>query len=154
MHHPMSHRIGDPKFFNGPPQTGTGKDASLYQFLVAINTWYNQKMADILTTFKDAKDAFGNSILDYTVVPYLTEVADPSHARSPKPSLIFGGKGLGMKGGQFLNFEGNIRPQVDVWLTAAQAFFQNDTPLQSLPTTEKFNRSNAGPIKGLWAKPA
>ena len=155
MHHPMSHRIGDAGFFNGPPQTGTAADASLYQFLVGINTWYNQKMADILTTFKNAKDAMGNSILDYTVIPYVTEVGDPSHARSPKASLIFGGKALGMKGGQFLNFEGNQRKQVDVFLTCAQALFQNADPLSQLPAAEeKFDRSGASPIAGLWAKPA
>jgi hypothetical protein len=155
MHHPMSHRINSQSFFNGAPQTGTSPDASLYQFLVSINTWYNQKTADILTMFKTAKDSFGNSILDHTVVPYLTEVGDPSHARGPKPSLIFGGKALGMKGGQFLNLEANDgRPQVDVWLTVAQALLQTDDPLKLLPTTEKFARTGAGPIKGLWAKPA
>lgn len=154
MHHPMSHRINSQSFFNGPPQTGTSADASLYQFLVTINAWYNQKTADILTMFKNAKDGFGNSILDHTVVPYLTEVGDPSHSRGPKPSLIFGGKALGMKGGQFMNFESNLRPQVDVWLTVAQALLQTDNPLGVLPTTEKFSRTGAGPIKGLWAKPA
>jgi hypothetical protein len=155
MHHPMSHRIGDQGFFNGPPLTGTAADASLYQFLVACNTWYNQKMADILTTFKNAKDAMGNSILDYTIIPYVTEVGDPSHARAPKASLIFGGKGLGMKGGQFLNFEGNQRHQVDLYLTCAQALFQNPDPLSLLPAAEeKFDRSGASPINGLWAKPA
>jgi len=154
MHHPMSHRIGSQSFFNGAPQTGTSPDASLYQFLVAINAWYNQKTADILSSFKNAKDGFGNSVLDHTVVPYLTEVGDPSHSRGPKASLIFGGKALGMKGGQFLNFDGNVRPQVDVWLTVAQALLQTDDPLAALPATEKFNRSGAGPIKGLWAKPA
>jgi hypothetical protein len=155
MHHPMSHRIGDQGFFNGPPLTGTSADASLYQFLVNVNTWYNQKMADILTSFKNAKDALGNSILDYTVVPYVTEVGDPSHARAPKASLIFGGKGLGMKGGQFFNFEGNKRKQVDAYLTCAQALFQDADPLAHLPAgEERFDRSGAGPIAGTWAKPA
>lgn len=154
MHHPMSHRIGDQGFFNGAPQTGTSADASLYQFLVNINTWYNQKMADVLMTFKNAKDAMGNSILDYTVIPYVTEVGDPSHSRQPKASMIFGGKGLGMKGGQFLNFEANKRKQVDVYLTCAQALLQNADPLSLLPAAEeKFDRSGAKPIDGLWAKP-
>jgi len=71
-----------------------------------------------------------------------------SFQRSP------GTKALGMKGGQFLIFETNARPQVDVWLTVAQALLQNEDPLGVLPATEKFNRSGAGPIKGLWAKPA
>jgi hypothetical protein len=95
----------------------------------------------------------GNSVLDYTVVPFLTEVGNASHSRSNKPSLIFGGKALGMKGGQFLNFSTN-RPQVDVWLTAAQAFFGNNNPLASLPTSEKFSRAGAAVINGLWAPPA
>ncbi len=155
MHHPMSHRIGDQGFFNGPPLTGTSADASLYQFLVNINTWYNQKMADVLTTFKNAKDAMGNSILDYTVIPYVTEVGDPSHSRSPKASMIFGGKGLGLKGGQFLNFESNQRKQLDVYLTCAQALMQNADPLSLLPAAEeKFDRTGAKPIAGLWEKPA
>ena len=34
------------------------------------------------------------------------------------------------------------------------ALLQTDNPLGVLPTTEKFNRSGAGPIKGVWAKPA
>jgi hypothetical protein len=155
MHHPMSHRIGSSSFFNGTPQTGTSADASLYQFLVSINTWYNEKTADILQTFKDAKDGWGNSILDYTVVPYVTEVGDPSHSRGPKASMIFGGKALGMKGGQFLDFQNNTRPQVDVYLTCAQALLGHDDPLAALPEeTEKFDRTNAGPIAGLWEKPA
>jgi hypothetical protein len=153
MHHPMSHRIPDSGFFTGPVLTGTDANSSLYQFLVNVATWYNQKTADILTSFKNAKDGFGNSILDYTVIPYLTEVGDPSHTRSPKASMIFGGAKLGMKGGQFLNFSSQ-RPQVDVWLTVMQALAQNADPLSLLPSDEKFARSGAGPIAGLWAKPA
>jgi hypothetical protein len=68
--------------------------------------------------------------------------------------MIFGGKGLGMKGGQFLNFEANKRKQVDVYLTCAQALLQNADPLSLLPAAEeKFDRSGAKPIDGLWAKP-
>jgi hypothetical protein len=155
MHHPMSHRIGDSGFYDGnvPSNPTSNADASLYAFLVNIQTWYNTQMAAILTTFKNAKDAFGNSILDYTVVPYLTEVGNPSHNRNNKASLIFGGSKLGMKGGQFMNFTSN-RPQVDVWLTVAQAFFQRADVLTALPMTEKFSRTGAGVINGLWAKPA
>ncbi|HWA73835.1 MAG TPA: DUF1552 domain-containing protein [Polyangiaceae bacterium] len=152
MHHPLSHKIGDGGFYDGPVQTGTDTNGKIYRFLCAVQTWYNQKMADILTTFKGAKDAFGNSILDYTVIPYVTEVGNPSHNRNNKASLIFGGAKLGMKGGQFMNFTSN-RPQADVFLTAAQALFQRSDVLTALPTTEKFNRTGAGVINGLWAKP-
>ena len=139
--------------FNGAHQTGTSADASLYQFLVTINACYNQNTADTLTTLKNAKEGLGTSVLDHTIVPYSTEFGDPSHDRGPKASLLFGGKALGMKGGQFLDFESNVRPQVDVWLMVAQTLLQNDDPLGVLPTSEKFNRTGAGPVKGSWAKP-
>jgi hypothetical protein len=150
MHHPQSHKIGSASVANGPPPTDS--NAGTYDFLASVHTWYNQKTADILTSFKTAVDGFGNSILDYTIIPYVTEVAETSHSRSPKPSLIFGGKKLGMQGGQFLNFS-TLRPQVDVFLTIAQAYFGDTNPLSHL-TGEVFSQSGASPIAGLWQKPA
>jgi hypothetical protein len=120
--------------------------------LCNVQTWYNQKMADILTTFKMAQDAFGGSILDHTVVPYVTEVAESSHSRGPKPALMFGGTKLGMKHGTFVNSE---RPQCDLFVTAAQAYLKTKDPMSKL-SGEKFASSNRGaaPIEGLWEEPA
>jgi hypothetical protein len=151
MHHPLSHRVQNPTIMNGPPPTDAAT-LGVYDFLASVHTWYNQKTADIITSFKAAVDGFGNSLLDYTVIPYVTEVAETSHTRSPKPGLIFGGKALGMKGGQFLNFA-SARPQLDMYLTIAQAYFGDTNPLSHL-TGESFVSTGASPIAGLWAPPA
>ena len=57
----MSHRITFQALFNGAPQTGTSADASLDQFLVAVNAWCNQRTADILTMFENAKEKFNRT---------------------------------------------------------------------------------------------
>lgn len=154
MHHPVSHM--DP-FLSGaasqPPPTG-GEALNIYEFLCNVQIWYNTLMAEILNNFKSATDSFGNSILDYTVIPYVTEVAEADHARSPKPAYLFGGTGLGMKHGTFQNFS-QQRPQVDLYVTAAQALLQSSDVLNLL-SAEKFvaDNRNASVIQGLWEAPA
>ncbi len=153
MHHPLSHRnpfLNAATSNGAPPANGEARD--IYEFLCNVQTWYNQKMADILTSFKMAQDAFGGSILDHTVVPYVTEVAESSHSRGPKPALMFGGTKLGMKHGTFVNSE---RPQCDLFVTAAQAYLKTKDPMSKL-SGEKFASSNRGaaPIEGLWEEPA
>jgi len=157
MHHPLSHRISNASYSldaSTVPSTGTAKGD--IEFLTQVQTWYNSKMADILGQFKTATDAYGGNILDNTVIPYMTEVAETKHTRAPLPALIFGGKSLGMKGGQYVNLESAKRPHNDLWLTIAQAFFPNSTNvLEDLKneTFAKTKNSYSGPIAGLWAKP-
>jgi hypothetical protein len=154
MHHPVSHMgpfLGAAS--NEPPPAG-GENLDIYEFLVNVQVWYNTLMAEILNNFKNATDAFGNSILDYTVIPYVTEVAESSHSRGPKPAYLFGGGGLGLQHGTFQQFQQN-RPQVDLFLTAAQALFQS-SDVMSLLSEERFNQfnRNQGIIPGLWSPPA
>jgi hypothetical protein len=154
MHHPVSHMS---PFLNGaasqaPPTSGEPQD--IYEFLCNVQVWYNELMAEILNNFKTATDAFGNSILDYTVTPYITEVAESNHSRSPKPAYLFGGGALGLKHGTFQNFQ-QTRPQVDLYLTAAQALFQTTDVLGQLQG-ERFidSNRNGAIIDGLWEPPA
>lgn len=154
MHHPVSHMN---PFLGGAasqarPASGEARD--IYDFLVNVQTWYNSLLAEILVRFKDAKDAFGNPLLDYTVVPYVTEVGEANHSRGPKPAFLFGGGKLGLKHGTFQNFQ-QQRPQVDLYLTAAQALFQS-TDIQEALKDERFwnDNRNAGVIPGLWESPA
>src|SRR5690606_1102463 len=80
MHHPLSHRqpfLNSASSSGDPPSGGEARD--IYEFLCNVQTWYNQKMADILSEFKAAQDAFGGSILDYTCIPYVTAVAGSAH---------------------------------------------------------------------------
>jgi hypothetical protein len=153
MHHPVSHMS---PFLSGAasqpaPTSGQAKD--IYEFLCNVQTWYNAKMANILQSFKTATDAFGNSLLDYTVIPYVTEVAESSHTRSPKAAFLFGGTKLGLKHGTFQNFS-PTRPQVDLYLTCAQALMKTADPLSML-ASERFKASNpnCAPIAGMWSPP-
>jgi hypothetical protein len=156
MHHPVSHRIGTESYCldaSTVPSSGTNKND--IEFLTNIQTWYNEKMAGLLSNMKTATDAYGGSLLDYTIVPYVTEVAQTVHTRYPLPAMIFGGKKLGMIGGQYQNFESTHRPHNDLWLTIAQAYFPNQAPTDALKA-EIFatQKKYTGPIPGLWAKPA
>jgi hypothetical protein len=150
MHCPTSYLKKVNGFYDGPPPSDA-QDLSLFEFMTNVHTWYNQKTADILTAFKNAKDGFGGAVLDTTIVPFVTEIANANNNRAPKPSLLFGGSKLGMLGGQYLNFSMN-RPQTDLWATIAQAYFGTTTPLANL-SNEVFVKTNVGVIDGLWTKP-
>lgn len=154
MHHPVSHRsafLGGAA--NNDPSGLSGDDKNAYEFLAAVQTWYNTRLADMLKKFKTAQDAFGGNLLDYTVIPYVTEVAQSNHARGPKPGFLFGGSKLGLKHGTFQNFA-QQRPQSDLFMTCAQALLKNADP-KTVLKDEKFlkDSANTAPIAGLWSAP-
>jgi hypothetical protein len=144
-------------FFGGDqvdPATLTGADKERYEFLANVYTWYNQRLADWLKQLKTTQDAFGGNLLDTTVIPYVTEVAHPNSSRSPKPALLFGGSKLGLNHGTFQHFS-QARPQVDLYLTCAQALLQTADPLSVLGSERFAGFNPAGaPIAGLWSAPA
>jgi hypothetical protein len=150
MHHPLSHRIngaGRAQTFDGPSSNPDVQE--VVEFLCNVHAWYNEKTAEIVNMFKNATDPFGGNMLDNTIIPYVTEVAEQAHSRSPKAALIFGGKALGMQGGKYVNFEGGQgRPHVDFWATLAQAYFRSNDPMQYLGDHDF--ASNPSPIDGLW----
>ena len=163
MHHPLSHKInglnkGD--FFDNPPnptQVMNGYNVSeVVQFLANIQTWYNEKTAEVINLFKNADDPLapaGTKMLERTIIPYISEVAEQNHSRSPKAGFIFGGQALGMQGGKYINLEGGQgRAEVDLFATIAQAYFQTDDPMQHLGHLTFASTPN--PIDGLWVKPA
>ena len=154
MHHPVSHR---PAFLGNAagsdPSGLAGDDKNAYEFLAAVQAWYNTRLAEMLVKFKKAQDVFGGTLLDHTVIPYVTEVAQSNHSRGPKPAFLFGGNKLGLKHGTFQNFS-QQRPQVDLFLTCAQALMKS-ADAQAKLSAERFNQfnKNAAPIPGLWAPP-
>jgi hypothetical protein len=155
MHHPLSHKVNGKDTFN---QKGSGETGDIAQFLANVNAWYNARTAMVVKMFKDAIDPQGDgtaTMLDRTVIPYITEVAEQNHGRNPKAAFIFGGRALGMQLGKYVNFEagqGQGRPHVDLWATVAQAFFQSNNPMAAL-SDMKF-ATTPKPIDGLWQKPA
>lgn len=150
MHHPTSHLIGDSRLPSGNASPG-GTMGDLLQFLANVQTWYNTKHAALLKKLKQTKDSYGNSLLDHTVVPYVTEVAITTHQRQPLPAFIFGGTALGMTHGRYYNFEGNLRSHNDLWMTVAQAYLGAD-PVTKL-ATEKFEKKGVTPVSGVWKAP-
>ncbi len=152
MHHPLSHRIGNRSHVMDGPPTDTYL-ASVVEFLVNIQTWYNAQTANIINSFKTATDIYGGTLLDHTIIPYVTEVAETTHSRSPIPALIFGGRALGMKGGQFQNFEGRGRSHNDLWMSIAQAYLKTSDPLPAF-AEDRFYKNGVSPIPGLWEPPA
>jgi hypothetical protein len=152
MHHPMSHRIQQSSY--ALTTQPTGELGSVVEFLVNVQTWYNQKTAAILRSFRDTTDAFGGNLFDHTVFPYVTEVSQTTHfPRDPMPGIIFGGKALGMhpNGGQYINFESQRRSHNDLWMTVAQAYL-GANPQQTLQG-ETFLQNGGQPIPGVWAPP-
>jgi hypothetical protein len=151
-HHPMSHTgLFSSSTYGGPPPTGEA-ELRTYEFMTNVQTWYNDKMADALLEFKTATDGFGANVLDQTIIPFVTEISDGPHARNALPAIIFGGRTLGMQGGQFQDVTG--RPHNDLWATIAQAYLKTSDPL-SAPAlaNEVFVRAGVAPIAGLWTLP-
>jgi hypothetical protein len=136
-------------FWSGSPPT---QDADVYEFGCNVQTWFNQQTAKALVEFKNSQDTFGGSLLDHTVVPFITEEADPSDSRAPMPALIVGGRKLGMLGGQFVNVAPSVHHN-SMWLTVAQAFFPDEDPAQVLADEVFMKPANASPIEGLWQRP-
>lgn len=153
MHHPVSHRIA-----STGQESMTNNDA---EFCVNIEIWYNQRHAEFMNRLKAAKDLVdpnGGSLLDNTIVPYFTEVAEPTHTHGGNqafsmPISIFGGKNLGMKAlGQYVKLSN--RPWPDIWLTIAQALGVTIDMLKALTVNGKMgapilNEQNQGVITNL-----
>jgi hypothetical protein len=130
-------------------------NAYVWDAMVSANRWYNTETAALLAELKAATDTYGGNLLDHTIVPHVTEVAEASHTRSPLPALIFGGRALGMRGGQFQNFSQN-RNHNALWVSIAQAYLRSDDPLNSESplAADNFVKTNVAPIDGLWTAPA
>jgi len=123
QHHPQSHKIGTAETIASSSLSSLNTSA---QFLFAVQQWFFKQMADNIKEWKTSFDGFGNSLLDYTVVPYVTEVASTGHERSQMPAMIIGGKSLGFVHNRYVSgsftcnqFWGLIGPSVGHTSTAA-----------------------------------
>jgi hypothetical protein len=152
MHHPLSHQVPNSEFSNNPRPSSRG---NVWDAMVSANRWYFEKTADILREFlrPDPQDANGSggTLLDRTLVAMVTEVAEAAHSRSGHGALLFGGKTLGMQGGQFRSVSGSHN---QLWSTVAQAFLgtscksvlQADTGLRA-------EQYGSNPLANLWVAP-
>ena len=137
QHHPVSHRIGTAETIASSTPGGLGGPAG---FLYAVQLWYFGQHATNMAAWKQTIDGCGNPLLDYTAVPYVTEVRATGHERTDMPAMIIGGKALGFTHNIYKPTSGTINAY---WGTIAQAFGYTST-------ASPF----AAPISGLWTKPA
>lgn len=137
------------------PPSHTTNSATM-AWLAQLDLFYAQQSFAAIQAMDTVKDFDGNTLLDNTVVVYLSEIARAyDHDQLNIPVIVFGGKNTGIKGGQYLkikdgplpgvdnNNTGN-RPLNDLWLTLAPLFGVN---LPSLGARAQYT----GPIPGLVA---
>jgi hypothetical protein len=124
MHHPTSHQ-------SGPEVT---------EYLARVDEWYSVRVAAFIRSLKETHDADGNSLLDTTLIPYVTEVASGDHGRDNVPVVLFGGPGVGITRGLFGRYR--RRPMNDMWLDCARRLGVEG--LTSLGTRDMYS----GPLEG------
>jgi hypothetical protein len=136
-HHPPSHTTSAPTM----------------AWLAQLDTWYAQQSSAAIQALDATQDFDGNSLLDNTVVVYLSEIARAyDHDQQNVPLLVFGGKNTRIQGGQYIkatggplsSVDGGIgnRPWNDLWLALAPIF---GVDLPSLGTKAQYT----GPLPGL-----
>jgi uncharacterized protein DUF1552 len=136
QHHAVSHRTnGGSVLLGSTPEQLT----EAIEFLYKVQVWYFARQAENLASWKNAVDGCGNRLLDYTCVPFLTEVEQLNHNRSNIPAMLIGGKQLGFQHDRYVTGTFTIN---ELWGTIAQAFGHTST-----------DPPFAAPIPGFWAKP-
>jgi hypothetical protein len=124
-----------------PPSHTT--DAATVDWLTEVHRFYAQQTAEALLEFQSQIDVDGGSMLDNTVVVYLSEVARAhDHDFRNVPLLVFGGPHVRIEGGRFLSASGGPlptasnantgnRPTNALWLALAPIFGVELTSLGS-----------------------
>jgi hypothetical protein len=136
QHHPRSHSITTSDTIAASTLSALNVTA---QFLFNVQVWYFARQAETFAAWKTALDGCGNSLLDFTCVPFLTEVAAAGHERSNMPAMLIGGKGLGFIHDRYVAAKITIN---ELWGTIAQAF-----------STTSLAAPFGAPVAGFWAKP-
>jgi hypothetical protein len=135
-----------------PPSSPSSAD--ILAWYAQIDRYFSQQTAAFLQAMDATMDADGNTLLDNTVVVYLSSLGrlyDRSLVNVP--FLVFGGKNTRIKGGTYLKVSGgNLptidgaasgnRPTNDMWLALAPIFGVN---LPSLGAATQWT----GPLPGL-----
>jgi hypothetical protein len=118
-------------------------DASdVAQSMGAIDRWYSERTAEFLRSLRDTPDFDGSgSLLDNTLVLYITEVAAGTHIFEPMPLVLFGGAGVGLQAGPVASFDG--RSTNDLWLAIAAQF---GAPMASIGAEGQ----SSAPLEGLF----
>jgi hypothetical protein len=113
------------------------------QMMGAIDRWYSERTAEFLRTLRDTPDFDGSgSLLDNTLVLYISEVGAGTHIFEPMPLVLFGGAGVGLQAGPVADFTG--RSTNDLWLSIALQFGVDFGSIGA-------EGQSTGPLPGLFA---
>ena len=83
---------------------GSFKDMSPGQLKVKIHKFHFQLMADLMKKLEAVPEGDG-SMLDNTVIVYLSDAAEAHHSRCGQwPFVLIPGKNTGLRGGRYLDF--------------------------------------------------
>ena len=137
QHNPTSYKVGTADTIASATLSALPSAA---QFLFNVHSWYFARHAENFAIWKNTVDGCGNSLLDFTCVPFLTEVmAAAGHERNNMPAMLIGGKRLGFLHDRYVPAKLTIN---QLWGTIAQAFGYAST-------TAPF----AAPVAGFWTNP-
>jgi hypothetical protein len=135
----------DPTAFKIHHTTSHDPDSpDMLEFLTRVEEWYADRVVKLLTDLNTDTDMAGGSILDKTLVPYVTEVGARYHNWDNMPFLVFGGASTGIVGGQFWQSSGGRRSTNDLWMACAKVFGLPDFVLGD-------NDQHTTAITGLFA---
>jgi hypothetical protein len=105
VHHTTSHDPGSP---------------DQAEFLTRVEEFYAQRAANFLQELAALPEVSGTgTVLDNTLVPYITEVAERNHTWTRMPFLLFGGLGL-IGNRRWSNGGGGMRMSNDLWMAIAE----------------------------------
>ncbi len=124
----------------GDGHHGVSHDTSAALAQERIDTIYSEQLSTALQKFKATPEGTGN-MLDNTLVVFFNECAiGNTHSIENMPTLMLGGKSIGMQTGQHLQFGG--RYMNDIWSAVCGAY----------GIEAKFGDSafGSGPVSGLF----
>ncbi|CAN93474.1 MULTISPECIES: DUF1552 domain-containing protein [Sorangium] len=93
------------------------------EFLTRVEEFYAGHVAGFLKELAETKDVAGGTLLDTTLVPYITEVGTRHHNWDKMAWVLFGGEGTALRGGQvWTNGNRGGRSTNDLWMAIAGSF--------------------------------
>jgi hypothetical protein len=147
--------VNDSSHFNAPPGQLTGnatpaqKDAKLTAWQ-NYREWYAQKLAQFIGMMKSTPDVAGGSLLDNTILFHCSELGDAGpHKTDRVPFVFIGGKALGFKLGQAINFTGMV-PAYTSGAHSGQQYLAHSTLLTII--AQKIGMPLTTPFVG-WSGP-
>jgi len=113
----------DPSLFKIHHTTSHDPDSpDTLEFLTRVEEWYAARVSNLLTDLSTTEELTGGTLLDNTLVPYVTEVGARYHNWDNMPFLLFGGQNTGLIGNQVWRSNGGRRSTNDLWMACASAF--------------------------------